>query len=156
MNAETMKKPWMIVLIVLAAIGLVALGYFGSRTLLGNQIKDEGFPRAPLGAAPASGGGDRAGGEVLAVSDTLMSIKAADGEVLEFNINAETEILVDGGFEALDEGGFALVQYESADDGSLIALSIGSQPEGGEGRAGGPAGGAGGGGRGEGGGQGQK
>jgi len=156
MNAETMKKPWMIALIILAAVGLIALGFFGSRMILDNQFRDGGFPRAPFGGGTAFGGGERAGGEVIAISAALLSIESVDGDVLEFNINSETEIFVEGGLDALDQGSFAIVQYESGDDGSLIALSIGSQPEGGEGRPDAPAGGGGGGGRGSGGGQGQK
>lgn len=156
MNAETLKKPWVIALLILAAIGLLAVGFFGSRLILGRQFRDGNFPRGRLGAVPGFGGGEGAGGEILAVNDAQLSIESIDGEVLEFSINDETEIFVDGGLDALEVGAFAFVQYESADDGSLMALFIGNRPEGGAFRIGpaggggrGPAGGEGGGGRGQ-------
>ena len=153
MNTETLKKPWVIALIVLAAIGLLAAGFYGSRLILSKQFRDGGIPRASIGAAPLFGGGERVGGEIMTVNDAQLTIKSPDGESLEFNITDETEIFVDGGIDALEEGAFAIVQYESADDGSLVALSIGGQREGGPDRVA-PADG---GGRGpSGGGQGQK
>lgn len=143
MNKETLKKPWMIALIVFAVIGLIAVGFLGSRLVLGRQFRDGGFPRVSFGG-PFFGSGDRVGGEILTVNDNQLSIESVDGEVFEFAINDETEIFADGGIDALEKGAFAFVQYETADDGSLIALSIGGQPEGGGFRIGsgrGPGGG---------------
>jgi len=133
MNAETLKKPWVIALIVLAAIGLLAVGFFGSRLVLGRQFRDGGFPRMSFGAAPFFGEGERVGGEIVALSGDKLSLESPDGEVFEFTITDDTDVIADGGLEALELGAFAFVLYESADNGTLTALFVGGQPEGDEG-----------------------
>jgi hypothetical protein len=129
MDKALLKKPWMIALIIFAAIGLLALGFFGSQMILGRQIGGGAFPQARF-AVDQFAEGERLGGEIVALSADQLSIESPDGEVLDFNITADTELGVDGGLDALELGAFAFVQYESADDGSLTALFVGSAPQG--------------------------
>jgi hypothetical protein len=147
MDKALLKKPWMIALVIFAAIGLLALGFFGSQMILGRQIAGDAFPQARF-AVEQFADGERLGGEIVALSENQLSIESPDGEVHEFNVTSATELGLDGGLDALEVGAFSFVQYESADDGSLTALFVGSAPQGapesgGRGPGGGGAGGRG-------------
>jgi hypothetical protein len=154
MNKETFKKPWVVVLLTLAALALIFVGFGAYRfarfdrgfsgaphSFRGGRFGQGGNGPAFRGAGPGRGPGRRGQegfgprsegmtiGQVEAISSSSLALDARFKDDASFTISDDTEINVDGGMAALEAGDWVYVEFEEAGE-DLIAISIGKGPGG--------------------------
>ena len=121
-----------IVWITVAVVGVIALGaagFVGYRIYNRSQAGFPGGPRRGFGNRLQEEG-ERAFGEIISVGDDTLTIDGQNGELLSFNISADTQFFSQdsslNGPQDLKVGMQVSVLYESQSDDELSALSIGT------------------------------
>ncbi len=97
--------------------------------VMGSREGDQSITAKAVGAGEFPLG-QRAGGEVTALDSDSLTIESRDGESLTFQVDGETLFFSrDDQVESLSDieiGDHAMIQYEEASDGILVAKTIGS------------------------------
>ena len=123
------KRIVWITVAVVSVIALGAAGFVGYRIYNRSQAGFPGGPRRGFGNRFQEEG-ERAFGEIISVGDDTLTIDGQNGELLSFNISADTQFFSQdsslNGPQDLKVGMGVSVQYESQTDGELRALFIGT------------------------------